>query len=135
LLVERIEVRGLGRPLSDYSSVVAVQGAKLLFVSGKVPVDEDGNTVGVGDVETQCRQAMLNLQAALQAAGAGLEDVVKLTAVLSDRRHFPVWRRIRQEFFSKDFPASTGFAVGGLGDEQWVIEVEAIAAVPEDSAK
>ena len=37
--------------------------------------------------------------------------------------------------FPRNFPASTGFAVGGLGDERWVIEVEAIAAVPEDSAK
>lgn len=133
--VERIDVRGLGGPMSDYSSVVAVQGAKLLFVSGKVPVDADGHTVGVGDVEAQCRQAMINLQAALHAAGARLEDVVKVTALLADRSYFPVWRRVRREFFPKDFPASTGFAVAGLGDERWVIEVEAIAAVPEDSAK
>jgi enamine deaminase RidA (YjgF/YER057c/UK114 family) len=44
-------------------------------------------------------------------------------------------RRVRREFFPKDFPASTGFAAAGLGDERWVIEVEAIAAVPKDSAK
>jgi enamine deaminase RidA (YjgF/YER057c/UK114 family) len=119
--------------MGDYSSVVAVQGAKLLFVAGKVPVDADGATVGVGDPEAQCRQVMVNLRAALDAAGARLEDVIKLTAVLDDKRYFPVWRRVRREFFPKDFPASTGFVVAGLGDERWVIEVEAIAAVPVDS--
>lgn len=127
--VEYVQVSGLGRPVGEYSPVVSVRGARLLFVAGKVAIDEKGKIVGLGNIEAQCRQVMKNLKGALEAAGATLDDVIKITALLTDRAHAATWVRVRREFFTKNLPASTGFIVGALASDEYMIEVDAIAAV------
>ena len=67
-----------------YSHVVAVEGRRLVFVSGQVPFDRDGNIVGPGDMRAQIRQVGENVKRALEAAGATLADVVKTTTYTTD---------------------------------------------------
>jgi reactive intermediate/imine deaminase len=119
---------GLAAP-NGYSQVVEFSG-KLVVVSGQVAFDADGQVVGRDDPEAQARQVFANLRAALAAAGAGLDNVVKLTVYLTDIGDLAVVRRVRGEFFAAESaPASTLVAVTSLVDPALRIEIEALAVV------
>ena len=108
----------------------AVQAGGLLFVSGQVALDSDGNVVGAGDMAEQTRQVFRNLTAVLAAAGASLADVVKLTYFVCDLSAVPEIRAARNEFLGPvDPPASTLVGVTGLVLPDLLIEVEAVAIV------
>jgi len=113
-----------------YSTCVRVTAGPLLFVSGLVPTGVDGDTVGGSDVLAQGRQVFANLRAVLRASGADLGDVVKLTLFVTDMRAFHELTALRTELWPADGPASTLVEVSRLADPRWLIEVEAVAAVP-----
>lgn len=106
---------------------LGIQVGNLVFVSGMMPWDSDRRIVGVGDVEAQTRQALANMEAVLEVAGASLSDVVKINFYLRDiRDKSEVWK-VRKELFGDHRPASTLVAVASLVDPQALLEVEAIA--------
>jgi enamine deaminase RidA (YjgF/YER057c/UK114 family) len=77
-MVERTNAPGLART-PGYSHAAAASGGRLVLTAGAVPLDAEGNHVGAGDRLAQARQVLGNLRAALGAAGAGPEDVLKTT--------------------------------------------------------
>lgn len=102
----------------------------LVFTAGACPIDSDEKIVGDGDVEAQARQVMANLAAALEAAGAGLTDVLKTTVYVASRDRADLvaaWDVIRAAFGEHDAP-STLLGVTVLGYPGQLVEVEAIAA-------
>ncbi len=112
-------------PVGGYAQAVDVTGAqRMLFVSGQIPVAKDG-TVPNG-FEAQCRQAWANLKAQLQAADMTLDNVVKITMFLADRKDGLVSRAIRQEMLGDRRPALT-VIITGIFDAAWLLEIEAIA--------
>ena len=114
------------QPLGSYSQAFEIWGHKrLLFVSGQIPVSRDGEVPT--DFQSQCRLAWCNIMAQLNAAGMSIENLVKVTTFLADRQYWLVNREIRQEFLGNHRPAST-VIVAGIFDQEWLIEVEAIAA-------
>jgi reactive intermediate/imine deaminase len=114
-------------PTKGYSHVVTFNG--LVVVSGQVPLDADGNLVGPDNAEVQVRQVFDNLRAALAAADAGLDDVVKLTIFLTDLDDLEVVRRVRDEYFDTESPpASSLVRVAGLVNPAFRVEIEALAA-------
>jgi len=116
-------------PVNGYSHAVAFQG-RLVAVSGQVPLDADGRLVGRGDPEAQARQVFTNLEAALGAAGATMDHVVKLTVFLTDMADLAAFRKARDEFIRADTPpASSLVRVSGLVNPEFRIEVEALAAI------
>ena len=116
-------------PVNGYSHAVAFQG-RLVAVSGQVPLDADGRLVGQDDPEAQVRQVFTNLEAALAAAGAAMDDVVKLTVFLTDMADLAAFRKARDEFIRADTPpASSLVRVSGLVNPEFRIEVEALAAI------
>jgi reactive intermediate/imine deaminase len=120
---------GLPAPVG-YSHVVDAPARRLLFVSGQVPLDADGRLVGEGDIAAQTRQVFTNLTTALDAAGAGWADVVKVNYFLRDVGHLPVVRTIRNEYVDTERPpASTLVEVSGLFRDDILIEIDAIAVV------
>jgi 2-iminobutanoate/2-iminopropanoate deaminase len=123
-----IRVDGLAEPLSHYTD--AVRAGDLLFVSGLVAVDGDGNLVGGDDVVAQTRQVFENMRAVLAAAGCGFEDVVKVTIFLTDIDDRPSINPVRQEIFGGARPASTLVEVTRLAVPGARVEIEAIAIVP-----
>ena len=131
-LAEREEIRvgGQPEPISHYTDAVRV--GDLLFVSGCVPVDAAGKLVGGDDVVAQARQTFENVGAVLAAAGAGFEDVVKVTVYLTDVDDRPKINPVRQEFFGETRPASTLVEVSRLAIPGAKIEVEAVAVVRAD---
>jgi enamine deaminase RidA (YjgF/YER057c/UK114 family) len=89
-----------------------------------------GALVGPGDIRAQARQVFDNLQAALQAVGAGFEQVVKLTYFLVDATQLPVVREIRDRYVNtQQPPASTAVEVRRLVRDDLLIEVEAVAVI------
>jgi 2-iminobutanoate/2-iminopropanoate deaminase len=127
---ERKEYRvaGLAEPISHYTDAVAANG--LLFVSGCVAVDVDGRVVG-DDIVAQTRQVFANIGAILRAAGAGFEDVVKVTVYLLDIDDRPRINAVRQEVFGDARPASTLVEVSRLAVPGARVEIDAIARVNE----
>jgi reactive intermediate/imine deaminase len=110
-----------------YSQVVKATGGTLIFISGQASLDRNGNIVGKGDIEKQTRQTLENLKEALNAVGAKLEDVVKITILLTDLRYFDVIHKVRAEYFKEKPPASTLIQVPGLFLPDLLIEIDAIA--------
>jgi 2-iminobutanoate/2-iminopropanoate deaminase len=125
---QEYRVEGLAEPFSHYTD--AVRAGNLLFVSGCVSVDADGNVVGVGDVVAQARQVFANIGLCLAAAGASFADVVKVTTFLTDIDDRARINPVRQEVFGDARPASTLVEVSALVLPEFLIEVEAVAVLP-----
>jgi len=117
-------------PTTAYSQAMIASGTRLLFISGQVPVDATGALVGPGDFRAQVHQVFRNLQANLTAAGASWAHVVKLTVLLTDMAHFPIFNEVRQEYLQAPFPAATTAAVSALVSPNWLVEIEAVAVLP-----
>ena len=125
---EEYRVAGMSDPISHYAD--AVRAGDLLFVSGVVPVDADGRLVGGEDVVAQAQAVFENIRRVLAAAGAGPEDVVKVTVFLTDVDDRPRINPVRQAFFGETRPASTLVEVSRLAIPGAKLEVEAVALVP-----
>jgi enamine deaminase RidA (YjgF/YER057c/UK114 family) len=115
-----------------YSQGVRVTGpGTTLYLSGQVAQDARGNLVGRGDFPAQARQTLQNLRAMVEAGGGTLDDVVKLTVYLTDVRYRPDLVPIREEFFGPKLPASTLVTTPALAHPDYMIEIEAVAFVPD----
>src|SRR6266404_5997675 len=116
-----------------YTHVVALQGGRMLFVSGQVAIDKDGQIVGKGDLKVQAHKAAENLVAALKGAGASLADVIKMNTYVVNYKQddYRAINDMRREFFPKENPpASTLIGVAALAVDGLLIEIEAVAALP-----
>ncbi len=127
---EEYRVEGLAEPISHYTD--AVRAGNLLFISGIVPVDDEGKLVGEGDVAEQTRQVFRNMQLVLGAAGCGFDDVVKVVLYLLNVDDRPAINPVRKEFFGEARPASTLVEVSALAIPGALLEIEAVAAIPAD---
>lgn len=107
-----------------------VRVGELLFVSGQVAQDGNGNTVGIGDCEAQTRQVMSRIRAIIAAAGGRMEDVVKITTFLVNLDDYPAFSRVRAETFPENPPASSTVVVAALVRPEFLVEVEAVAQIP-----
>lgn len=110
--------------IGPYSQGVAAGG--FVFTSGQLPMDPETGAMAAPDIEVQTRQVLRNLQAVLEAGGAGLEDVVKTTVYLKDMEDFARMNAVYQEFFTGTFPARSAFQVARLPKDA-LVEVEAVA--------
>jgi 2-iminobutanoate/2-iminopropanoate deaminase len=117
------------RPVANYKMATRQEGGQLLYVSGQVARDIDGNVVGKGDMRTQARQVFQNLRQVLQAAGGDLKDLMKMTTYITNIENFPAVAEVRNEVFQGELPASTLIVVKSLFNPDFLIEVEGIAAI------
>ncbi|MEU2054330.1 RidA family protein [Streptomyces bungoensis] len=116
-------------PATQYSHVVTATG-RLVAVSGQLALDEHGTLVGAGDPAAQARQVFENLRRCLAAAGAGFEDVVKLTYFVTDVAYLPAVRAARAAHIPDDrLPAASAVQVAALVAPEFLVEIEALAVV------
>ena len=101
----------------------------LIFLSGQLSRDGNGNLVGRGDMAEQTRQAIRNMQTVLEAAGGSLDDIVSIVVYTTDIREFKEIVAARMEFFKDKLPTSTIVEVNHLADPGLLIEFQAIAAL------
>ena len=119
-------------PSPGYSQAVEVRPGRIIYIAGQVSVDRAGKLVGEGDMRAQAQQTFENLKAALEASGAKFENVVKLNYYVLDVAQLLAVREVRDKFVNMaNPPASTAVEVRRLFREGFLIEVEAVAAVPE----
>ena len=111
-----------------YSHVVVVEARKTIFVSGQLARDAQGNVVGAGDMRAQIRQTGENIRAALAAAGATLDDVVKTNTYVTDIEEFFKHTDVRMEYFGA-LPTSTTIEVRKLAHPDLMVEIEVIAVL------
>ena len=115
-------------PTFGYTHVVEARSARTIYVSGQVPVNKEGQVVGVGDLAAQTRQVFENIKLALEAADASFADVVKLTFFLTDISQMQVVREIRDQYINTvNPPASSAVEVRKLIRDELMIEIEAVA--------
>lgn len=109
--------------------------SRLIFLAGACPLNEDGSTAAVGDYAGQAAKVMENLQIALAASGASLDDVVVTRVLVASSGQgdlVTAWQVVRDAFGDHDVP-STLLGVTVLGYKDQLVEVEAIAAVQDEA--
>jgi 2-iminobutanoate/2-iminopropanoate deaminase len=112
-------------PAGPYSHAVVANG--FVFISGQGPVNPETGAM-LDAFADQVRQTFKNVQTILEAAGSGLDDVVKVNAYLTDLTRFAEFNDVYKEFFQDDPPARTTVATALLGI---LVEVDCIAAISE----
>ena len=114
-------------PSGIMSQGVKVPAGNMVFVSGQVGRNAQGE-VAKGDIRAQTRQALENVKSVLEAAGASMDDIVKVTVFVTNvaEQYAPI-HEVRAEFFAKDYPASTLVEIKALAGPDLLIEIEAIA--------
>jgi 2-iminobutanoate/2-iminopropanoate deaminase len=113
------------KPAGPYSHAVVANG--FVFISGQGPADPETGTMSDSFTD-QVRQTLRNVQTILEAAGSGLENVVKVNAYVTDLTRFAEFNEVYSEFFTSDPPARTTVAASLLG---FLVEVDCIAVVPK----
>ena len=109
----------------------APAGARLIFLAGACPLNEDGSTAAVGDYAGQAAKAFENMRVALADAGASVEDVLVTRVLVASSRQedlVAAWEVVRDSFGQHDVP-STLMGVTVLGYEDQLVEIEAVATV------
>jgi len=99
-------------PVAAYSQAVKAGG--FLFLSGQIAIDPATGVLVSAGIEAETRQVLENLKAVLEAGGASLSDVVKITAYLSDMRYFAAFNAVYVTYFRDEPPARATVAVSGL---------------------
>jgi len=117
----------VAKPFGIFSQGVKV--GNLVFVSGQISKNAKGEAVGKGDIRVQTRQCIENLKHVLEAGGATLENVVKVTVYVTDMENLQAIHEVRAEYFKEKYPASTLVEVSSLTTQECMIEIEAIATI------
>jgi enamine deaminase RidA (YjgF/YER057c/UK114 family) len=128
--INRINPDGIAKPFANYSHVVTAEGAtKLVFAAGQVAADADGNVLPPDDFDAQAKLVMANLTKALAGGGAKLSDVTKVTIYICSPHDVPKARNVLRTYFGDHPPGSTLCILRGLAHPNFLLEIEAIAAV------
>jgi 2-iminobutanoate/2-iminopropanoate deaminase len=121
---EIIETKDAPAPIGPYSQAIRSNG--FVFVSGQIPVIPETGLVVEGNIKAQSHQAMKNLSAILNAAGSGLDRVVKTTVFLSNLDDFHEFNEVYAKYFGDAKPARATVQIARLPKEA-LVEIEAIA--------
>jgi enamine deaminase RidA (YjgF/YER057c/UK114 family) len=132
--VTKVNPPSLMSPLMGvYAQAVVTNGHKLAFIAGQVALDAGGVLIGTGDYAEQARQSFTNLKLALEALQAKPKNVVRMTIyVVAHRAELvPVIFDAGRDVFGADWPVTASVLIGvhALGHPDWLIEVDAIAAL------
>ncbi len=132
--IDIYNIAELGAPMGQYHHVTRVKASEYLFIAGMLSADGDGNVVGEGDFDAQCRQVFANLGVALQSAGAGWGNIVQFTTYLVHSQSIPLFMTYRLREFpilfpNGKYPPNTLLTIDRLVNEKFLVEVQAIAAL------
>ena len=110
----------------------AVRAGNTVYLRGQVGTDFDGNLVGLGDARAQTEQAMKNVSQLLAECGSELGHIVKTTTYITDPRYREAVYQVTGKWLKGVFPISTGIVVAGLGQAEWLMEIDVIAVIPDE---
>lgn len=128
---QQITTDKLAVPNGHFSQATTIEASgKMVFISGMTARKSDGTIAGIGDIEAQTRQVCENVKAAVEAAGGTLDDVVRVDVYVRNMEHFPIIHKVRREYFKEPVPASTMVEVAKMTSPDYLIEITAIAVLP-----
>ncbi|MEK9671855.1 MAG: RidA family protein [Rhodospirillaceae bacterium] len=113
----------------SHATTIEAQG-KLVFISGMTARHPDGSIAGVGDIEEQTHQVIENLKNAVKEAGGTLDDICRIDVYIRNMEHFDAIHKIRRQYFKPPLPASTMVEVTKMVSPDYLIEINAIAVLP-----
>jgi 2-iminobutanoate/2-iminopropanoate deaminase len=122
-------VPGMSEPISHFCHVVTV--GRLVFLSGCIASDEHGKIVGGADAGAQARQVHENMKKLLTTVGATFGDICKVTVFVKNMDDREKINTVRKEYFGASRPASTLVEVSRFTREGALVEIEAMAVLPE----
>ena len=124
--MEKIVVSTTKAPgaIGPYSQGIKTNG--FVFISGQLPLDPATGAFAEGGIENQTRQSLTNVKSILEAAGSGLDKVVKTTVFLKNIADFAAMNSVYSEFFKTECPARSAFQVAALPKDA-ALEIEVIA--------
>ena len=118
---------------SPYAEILgfsrAVRAGNFIAVGGTAPLGPNGKTVAVGDVAGQTRRCIEIIQAALEEAGASLNDIIRTRMILRDINDWETVAKVRAEYFKDIKPVDTVMQISTFVDPEWLIEIEVDAVV------
>lgn len=123
-----IQTEKAPKAIGPYSQAVKING--LVYLSGQIPIDPNTGQFVPGGITEQTEQVLKNLSAVLEAAGSGLNRVVKTTVFLADMNDFVEMNQVYEKFFTSEPPARATVQAAGLPRNARV-EIDAIAVVGE----
>ena len=116
---------------NDLCQAVVARGT-MVFLRGQVGQDlETRESVGIGDAAAQTEKAMANIDMLLKECGSSLEHICKITIYIIDPRYREEVYLVVGKWLKGVFPVSTGLVVSALARPEWVVEVDAIAVIPD----
>jgi 2-iminobutanoate/2-iminopropanoate deaminase len=119
------------QPSGHFSQATVIEArGKLVFISGMTSRKADGTIAGIGDIEVQTRQVCENLKAAVEAAGGTMDDIVRVDVYVRNMEHFDQIHKVRREYFKAPAPASTMVEICKMTSPDYLIEINAIAVLP-----
>ena len=120
----------VAKPLKQYySNAVRSEAGPLLWISGQVSLDKNGDLVGKGDCVLQTHQVYQNLKAVLEGVGSSMDNIVKLNTYIVDVEDAKRIRGIKSQYITQDPPGSTLVIVEPLAYPNLLIEMEAVAII------
>src|SRR5881394_2118371 len=129
---KQITSEKIRQPSGHFSQAIAIEAkGKLVFISSMTSRRADGTIAGIGDVEAQTRQVCENLKAAVEAGGGTLQDVCRVDVYVRNIEHFKTIHQVRQEYFAPPLPASTMVEVSKMVSPEYLIEISAVAVIPD----
>jgi reactive intermediate/imine deaminase len=121
----------LRQPSGVFSHATAVKATgRLVFISGMTARRPDGSIAGIGDISEQTRQVCENIKAAVEAAGGSMDDICRVDVYVRNMEHFEAIHKVRAQYFKPPLPASTMVEVAKMTSPDYLIEISAIAVLP-----
>jgi enamine deaminase RidA (YjgF/YER057c/UK114 family) len=119
---------------TGYSHVAEVTSGRIIYIAGQIAHDASNTLVGKDDFRAQVTQVFANLKAAIESAGGAFANIIKLNCYCCDRvppTELAAFREVRDQFVdTRSPPVSTLVYVTRLARPDWLIEIEAVAALP-----
>jgi enamine deaminase RidA (YjgF/YER057c/UK114 family) len=132
LAKEEIVSPALRAPMGVFSQATAIEArGRLVFISGMTARRRDGSIAGIGDISAQTTQVCENIKAAVEAAGGSMDDICRVDVYVRNIEHFDKIHAVRQQYFSQPLPASTMVEVTKMVSPDYLIEISAIAVIPD----
>jgi 2-iminobutanoate/2-iminopropanoate deaminase len=120
------------QPTGHFSQATIIEArGKLVFISGMTSRRADGSIAGIGDIEAQTKQVCENLKSAVEVAGGNMDDIVRVDVYVRNMEHFDQIHKVRREYFKAPAPASTMVEICKMTSPDYLIEINAIAVLPD----
>lgn len=129
--MEKSIVQGTWQQRLSFSPAVTTKGGRTVWLAGHTGETNDNGQSLAGDFDEQTRQVFRNLETTMRTASGSVKDIVTMTVFLLDAKHVGRMAEIRHEILGGDFASSAAIVVAGLVSPDMLIEIQAIAVLPE----